>query len=697
MTASSSLLERVSAHQGVHRIAELAALCALAIAQPVFAVISDAVDFLVFRQVGGMGLVVFALLLILGPPLLLFGVEELLGWIRPAAKPRLHLLFVTALFTLAVLQMFKVGLGPRPLPLLFAAVVASAFAVAYGRFVAVRLWARIAAPAPLVFAMLFLFTSPVSALLLKPRVAAAGATEGKVAPVVVLVLDELPLVSLLDGHGRIDAELYPNLAAFSNDATFFRNATGVAARTPHALPAMLTGRFPVKSLAPVTSQYPTNLFALLNATHEVHAFESVTALCPVDACEDNEFGAGRRTALFGDSFAIWMRTLGSGSEKDPVGRWYREETVRGARRSVSADDAGFLLGHIEDNQPVRFQEFLAAIDGEGMPFHFLHLMLPHAPWRYVPDGTQYESRSIGLVSHDQRTAERWPALVDHQRHLLQTMYTDRLVGQVVERLRQVGLYDKAAVLITADHGISFIPGLPRGTRDLRKENQHDVAWVPFLLKAPGQQEGTVRDDNVMGVDIAPTLAELAGVRTPWRVDGMSLVSARRETVKKVWSNEPGAQVELEAQQGFSRVLSTARGGMTDLQPGADGLFKLGPLGHLVGTPVEGHRVVAERDAVARVQDLDAYGDVQPAGGIVPALVTGSVVSSSGPLGDARVAIALNGTVAAVSDLYREGDTDGSFAAMVPAAAFRPGKNQIEVFRVDAQAERVVLRRMALRS
>jgi hypothetical protein len=47
-----------------------------------------------------------------------------------------------------------------------------------------------------------------------------AATEvNKKVPVVILLLDELPLVSILDAQGGIDRKRFPNFAAFASDGT----------------------------------------------------------------------------------------------------------------------------------------------------------------------------------------------------------------------------------------------------------------------------------------------------------------------------------------------------------------------------------------------------------------------------------------------------------------------------------------------
>ena len=72
----------------------------------------------------------------------------------------------------------------------------------------------------------------------------------------------------------------------------------------------------------------------------------------------------------------------------------------------------------------------------------------------------------------------------HQRYLLQVGYVDRLIGRVLRR-PAAGLYDRALVVLTADHGVSFRSGSRRAARATRRGH----ARVPLLIKAPGQRRG----------------------------------------------------------------------------------------------------------------------------------------------------------------------------------------------------------------
>jgi len=96
---------------------------------------------------------------------------------------------------------------------------------------------------------------------------------------------------------------------------------------------------------------------------------------------------------------------------------------------------------------------------------------------------------------------------------------------VLEELRRLGIYDRATVLLTSDHG--------EGLGD-HGEGEHGILLyreslqVPLILKLPGNaRSGETISQPVQLVDIPPTLLELAGVEPPERIEGVSLLDFLR--------------------------------------------------------------------------------------------------------------------------------------------------------------------------
>jgi hypothetical protein len=89
-------------------------------------------------------------------------------------------------------------------------------------------------------------------------------------PIVLLVFDELPLVSLLDADRAIDPALYPNLSALARDGVWFRNATTVSDYPRWAVPAILTGRRARPDAVPTAAEHPGTLFSFVRwgKTHD---------------------------------------------------------------------------------------------------------------------------------------------------------------------------------------------------------------------------------------------------------------------------------------------------------------------------------------------------------------------------------------------------------------------------------------------
>ncbi len=96
---------------------------------------------------------------------------------------------------------------------------------------------------------------------------------------------------------------------------------------------------------------------------------------------------------------------------------------------------------------------------------------------------------------------------------------DDAVRLIVAELRSRGELDETVIAITSDNGLAF--GEHRWTR---KSCPYEACLrVPFLVRAPGV-EHRVERTVVSAADIAPTIADLAGVSPPLTLDGVSLVT-----------------------------------------------------------------------------------------------------------------------------------------------------------------------------
>jgi hypothetical protein len=677
---------------------QLLALTGFAVAQPLFDVAGRSPDFFLFRRADRADILILVALVVFAFPLALWACEALVGLVSQTARSVLHLAIVAGLLVVIAIQVIKRLTAVRGVPLLLLALACgAAAAVVYARSSAARLWLRYATPAPLVFALLFITMSPAGRLVLSDgqdagRPGVVVPAEAR-APVVVVLFDEFPMMSLLDSRGRIDRRLYPNFARFAEDATWFRNATGIGPFTPYAVPAMLTGRYPARSVAPSYTEYPDNLFTLLGDSYQVRAWETVTQLCPPRVCAATAGGTGGTgwRALAGDSARVWERIVSpSDTEENPAAQ-FTEATVR--ERQQGAGQQGKKLGptfrfdQLKANQPSRFADFLEQLKPSDQPtLHLLHLLLPHQPWKYLPSGAQYSYPRINF-GYDKKvgwTTQKPPVELARQRHLLQLAYTDRLVGEVVQRLRAQGLYDKALVILTADHGISFTPG--KAPRTLQDGNAHELMWVPLFVKTPQQRSGAVSDRNVEQVDLLPTIADILKVKVPWPMDGRSAMSApERAGTTKSFFNKPGRKLTVDGPSNLALALRGVTDRVARPQDGADGLFRVGPFADLIGRRPEAVGLAGGSGLVARLNDPENLQDVDPDGGTVPALISGALTKGPPDGRPVGLAVAVNGRIGAAGVTFTQGDTPQTFATVVPASLFRPGGNSVRLYQVARTA------------
>jgi hypothetical protein len=314
------------------------------------------------------------------------------------------------------------------------------------------------------------------------------------------------------------------------------------------------------------------------------------------------------------------------------------------------------------------------------PLLFMHSTLPHAPWRYLPDGRSYRV-GAGYPHFRSRGDDRqWLLDQAFQRHVLQVQYVDAMLGRLLRRLRRTGVYDRAVIVVTSDHGASFRAREPR--RILTPGNLAYIAPVPLIVKYPGQRNGKVADGAVRTIDVLPTIAEAAGVRVPWRTEGMPADERPASPASPV-------AVTSATQPGQTRSLARVQAARMERDVHEarllrHGVFALGPRPDLVGSAA-GAAAPAPGGVSATIDGAREYGDVVTDAAVIPAFVSGRV---RGLAEGAVVAVAVNGRIEATTSVLREGERL-VYGALIRPSSLRPGANRVTVLAAGADGLRTI--------
>lgn len=672
--------------EGLHVVS----LWGLAVAQPVFDVVGRSPEFFIAHDTRPADLLGLVALLCLGGPAACLLLIHLCGrvggwrWRRRAAAAAIGGL--AGAVALAALK----ALGGWPTGVLvgMAAFAGAATALAYLRLQPIRTFATFLAPAALVVPALFLFSSGVVRLLAPADEVGPleGVTFAATPPVVVVVFDQFQLAALLDREGNIDRAAFPNFAALADDATWFRNATAAAGLTRYALPAVLTGMRPSDGQLPLASEHPANLFTLLGGRYGMHVEEPLTDLCPEALCppERPPWGAWIG-GVMGDLAVVYLAVVLPGdlaAALPPVDQNWKDFAAR--EESETFGDR-WRTARLDDRR-VTIDRFIAAIEADTRPvLHFMHALLPHEPFLYLPTGQQFtfQRHMIGL-REGRWNEDPWAAALNHHRYLLQLGYVDTLLGRLVARLREVGIYDDALIVVTADHGLSLQPG--QSIRQPTESSFADVAAVPLFIKRPAQNRGSVVDANVEVIDIVPTLAAELGVDLPWSPDGSNVLDpahAPRQS-KVMFHDGARRRMEISGDLHTALIESAARkfewlepGALLDI-PTPDRRYS-----ELIGSAAMALRGGRPSRFEVVVDALPLMQDVDPQADFLPAHITGQVVGLPDGAPAPVLAIALNGQVAAVTRPYAFPVVGrrGAWEAIIDPRWLVPGPNTLEVFEV----------------
>jgi hypothetical protein len=672
--------------------ASIVALFVLAVAQPLLDLLGRNAEFFLAHASPPLDIALVAFLVAIAAPLLIAAYIELVRRIDPSTGRVVHLGILSILAASFVLQIVKLTPLDRlsswgMVPLILAAGVG--VALAFYRFEVFRTASRFAAVAPAVVLGLFIFFSSTSQLMFgSPAVAQAATIEVEnPAPIVFVVFDEFPVASLMDGDGNLQEEVYPNFARLAKHATWYRNTTTVHQQTERALPAILSGVNGSSEKIPTAADYPFTLFTLLAESYDLEVFEAVTDLCPVYACENSA-----RTVLpFRERWSSLLNDL-----RIVAGHLFLPNDITEDLPPIDASWSNFSAAHggFEHEITARFQalaydddrrrpigEFLDTLEvaSDEPKLSFLHAPVPHVPWDYLQSGQLYPSPGVapGTLSPGWNDDE-WRVNQAYQQHLVQVQYVDTVVGQIIDRLTAADLYDKALVVVVADHGIAIRPNIEH-RRVANDDTIGDVAAVPLFIKFPNQTEGNISDYRAETVDILPTIADVVDVDIPWTTEGWSLIDDTKPTRTESRIQGRDGVVVFGTDGSEARAIAARK---ID-HFGSGGPYGLAPSGYadFLGTSISDHVVATSDDVSASIRKKDLYTDIDLDGASLPAWIAGRLSFTDEEIEHIVIAVTVNDRIAAVTRSFRNKDDHIEYTAMLPPDTFVDGANDVRVFLV----------------
>lgn len=311
-----------------------------------------------------------------------------------------------------------------------------------------------------------------------PPAVSAGAAEREL---IILVLVDAVRPDHLGAYGY-ERPTSPNLDAFAKEARRYTRAYANAPWTRPSTASFLTG---------------------LNASR--HRIETARSKLPegVMTLAERLAAAGYKSAGFcanGNGGSLAGLHRGFDKFEDPT------NTYTKGRRGVTYN--GLPAG------PFIVDRALAhlAASRAAKEFVFLFLVDPHDPYQAPPE---LEKLFLGDFTGTVRRKALWETDNDYpadERFSLVALYdagiryADQALGVFFAGLRKLGLYDRATLFVTADHGEAF------GEHGFYLHAHHfwdEVVRIPLFARGPRFTEG-VDDRLTQALDVSATIAELAG-------------------------------------------------------------------------------------------------------------------------------------------------------------------------------------------
>jgi arylsulfatase A-like enzyme len=214
----------------------------------------------------------------------------------------------------------------------------------------------------------------------------------------------------------------------------------------------------------------------------------------------------------------------------PTFLWRNEKRIdlRNLVPDEDAEGSGVSSNRVDYAHDLMAEEALKFIEGNGGGPFFLYLAftIPHA-------NNEAKNKGMEVPDLGEFASEDWPDQEKAKAAMITRL--DRDVGRLMALLKKLGIDDNTLVFFTSDNGPHREGGADPDffdsngpLRGIKRDLYEGGIRVPMIARWPKRIKAGAKSDQVWAHwDLLPTLAEVAGVKPPTDIDGVSMFNALR--------------------------------------------------------------------------------------------------------------------------------------------------------------------------
>ncbi|MDH5397477.1 MAG: arylsulfatase [Cyclobacteriaceae bacterium] len=207
------------------------------------------------------------------------------------------------------------------------------------------------------------------------------------------------------------------------------------------------------------------------------------------------------------------------------------------KNSDPLDTASYADYHLTDYAPrLMHEEALQFIaDNKANPFFLYYASpIPHAPLQAPRKWVDYYREKFGDETPYLGDRSYFPNRYPHATYAAMVSYLDEQVGELVQKLKTLGLYENTLIIFTSDNGPTFNGGSDSPYFNSAKPFKSERTWgkgyvkeggirVPMIASWPGIIDVKTESPLISSFyDMMPTLCEITGASVP-PTDGLSML------------------------------------------------------------------------------------------------------------------------------------------------------------------------------